>query len=468
MSNPPPADPSIPSSPVPAAPATGPTTRRNAIVVAVLLLAVVAMAVVVLLRRDDDSESSDEVLVGLVDGELVHVDADGDTVESFPVDLDVDVHPTLRVVGHHLVGVDGDEVVAIDARDGEVERYDGLDEVGDEQIVPVRGSRSLVAVGRSEGTNALLLLDVDRGTRVELAAEDDGFLLPAAVAVSPDGRRAAVSDIRAADADESPTSVVDLESADVTRVGGLVVGLTDDRVVTRQVQRPTDDEEPTATLHWFDHSGEPTAERSVDPATRMIVLPEGDVVLVDEDGVRRVREGDDEPEELGALDDSTVAEIDYVLPMLSGSRLLVHTGEDVVVLDSEGEELARVELTDPLGAAGLDPDARCVSFGVPGREGLVIDLETGEAIADGTAVVAGYSVGPDRCAVALEAGDGAVTLSGSDDPVTLPDDTVVLRVADDGRSLVAGGRDGTHLVRADGSATRLTSEPARFEYMVLG
>src|SRR5690606_33792042 len=134
------------------------------------------------------------------------------------------------------------------------------------------------------------------------------------------------------------------DSGDVTRVGGLVVGLTDDRVVTRQVRRPTDDEPPTATLHWFDHSGEPTADRPVDPATRIVVLPGDDVVLIDEDGLHLAREGDDEPEELAALDDRTVAEIDFVLPMLSGSRLLVYAGEEVVVLDTEGVELARVEL----------------------------------------------------------------------------------------------------------------------------
>ncbi|QGG94739.1 hypothetical protein [Actinomarinicola tropica] len=451
-----------------AGPATPPTDEgrpswRAPAVLAGLVALVIVVVIAAMLVVDGDDGDSEVALVGLVDGELVRYDDSGQVDEAIAVDVDEELLLTLRPVGRHFVGIDGDDVIAIDSRTGEVTRYDGLEGDDAGTVHAARGSSDVAVVGRVEGHPSLVLVDLARGERIAVQAEgDDALFLPTDVIVSPDGTIASVVDWGAGRGDTDPTTLVDLVSGDQTHLPGYTAGLTDDRAVQRVVPATGDDDEPDVALQFHEHDGDLVAEHPVDAAARGAVLPDGTVLLFGEDGVQRLAEGDDEPSPLDAPD---LGEIRFAAPMLDGSRVLVMVEDGVVLLDAEADELARATVAGGLAPARVDPDQRCAAFGFPGQDAVVIDLEAGDVLSDGSGVVAGYAIAEDRCAVVAE--DGRITTTGgdTDGKVALPEGGGVLAVAPDGRAVVVRTPDGIDLVTVDGATERLSTEQGWFAYM---
>lgn len=457
--------PTDPNEPAIAPTDEGRPSWRAPVVLAGLVALVVVIVIAAMLVLDGDDDGTDVTLVGLIGGELVHVDEQGEIVETFPLGADRDTEELVgfRPIGHHWVAAGDGEVVTIDARGGEVTRH-RVDIDGQIAVERVRGTRSVVSVGAPNGRPTLVLIDLDSGERVKVDADgDDAIFLPEMTVGSVDGDLVAAVDMRRGPNDD-PTHLVDMATGETTRLSGYPVGITDARVVQRTTDgAPSDD--PSVHLQFLDHSGEETSTVRIDLGDRPVSLSDGRVLLVAEDGVRLVEDGDSEPERVLSR---ALGEVRYAIPLLEDRRVLVSADDGtMLLLDADGEEIAELELAAPHGPSAVDPQHRCVALGFPGQEAAVVDLETGDLLSDGSARVAGYSLTADTCAVVLD--DGRVTtLDGEVDSIERPEATGVQAVSPDGRTIVVLDRDGSRLITADGETHTISSEPGRFAYIDLG
>lgn len=445
---------------------SAPSGRFGAIAIVALALLVVAGGAVayLLLRGDgDEAAATAETLVVLDEDELRHIGSDGEVAASFTLDLDTRALTNQILVGSHLVGILDGEVIAIDAADGGVLRFD-LPETADLVPTAVLGQTDLVAIGSPLGTNVLDVVDLRTGSRHHLAGPSGEalFTLDSLVA-SPDGSRVGVRDLRP-DA-EKPTVIVSLDDGDRLELPGYLAGLTDDRAITSEPQPDTSE----LLLRWFDEAGEETWRTNLERPDVAAAMPDGSVVFAVGGAFHRVREGGETPE---ILDGADLAPDDsrFILPVGSSGGMILLTSEEVRLLDGDATLLASGPAPDPWVYERSRTTERCLVIGPLSRPSVVFDLDRGEALTDGTVPVFAQSPGDGCTLVTGNVGDDEAeySVSGTDvSHITEPD----LRVSgvSSAGDIVAISEGGVVLLPADsaGEWVQISDGPVWHRFVAL-
>jgi hypothetical protein len=265
-----------------------------------------------------------------------------------------------------------------------------------------------LAVSTPSGGN-IVLVDGETGDTIDIGALA-GFTAPRffveTLRHDPDGKVFAV-----ADAVTFQTVLVRPGEDTPTYLPAQPVTVGDELAVTSQVvgQR--------SRVTLFD------GEKDI--ATVPIGLPAGgvidgeEVVIVTVDGdVVRFGDGDEEAEQIGSVSVPGGAAIRSVRPTADGSRLVVFGDVFEAVIDLTGETIFTTAFATTIESPTIEPDWRCLPIGSGSTYHSLIELETGEQLADLTGLeITGTSA--DGCTVmgargqATElAGDGGKTRLG--------------------------------------------------------
>lgn len=452
---------------------TSPATRtgiRSGTIGIVLLVLLVAAGIgaYVILTSDDSSDGATSTLVVLDGDEMRHIDGDGEMAASFDLGLDTDELSSRIVVGSHIVATLDDELIVIDAAEGEVRRFDLPDDGIQVGPTGILGQSGLVGVGSPAGGPQLDVIDLETGARHEMGAgSDDAMYVAQGLLASPDGTRVAATNLRSDP--ESPTMVLSLEDDEAIELPGYLAGLTDDRAITSEFKR----DEETALVRWFDTAGEVTWETSIDPPDSAMVMPDGALIAIIEGEFVRVSEGDEDHEELDGPDLEPGAARGLV-PVGTAGRMLLFTDSEVMLLDADAQTLATAATPRARSFAVNQSGRRCVTYGAIGTEAAVFDVESGEALVDGTEVVAAQSAA-DGCTLVIGDAEGreaqvvGADIDG-DTTIEIGEGELVTGVTDDGRHVTLRSRDGVFLVPSDGEGDRIeiASEPVWHQFIALG
>jgi hypothetical protein len=364
---------------------------RRMLVSSVAITAAVGVGLVAytLTKEEDDTvvavggDWSKAVLIDRTTGALTPVDSDGAPDDTLPgsgrvaaVHADGD---RLALVGTNQIAVTGlgdDEPTLVPFEPGStVTRLAVVDELW-------------LAVSQPSGGN-IVLVDGQTGETIDIGAVT-GISSPRffveTLRHDADGTVFAV-----ADAVNFQTVVVRPGQDEPLYLPAQPVTVGDGLAVTSQVvgQR--------SRVTLFDGEEERATVQMALPAGGVI---DGDgVVIVTVDGdVVRFGEGDEQPEQLGSVSVPGGATIKLVRPTADGSRLVVFGDVFEAVLDLSGETLFTTTFATAIEAPTIDPEWRCLPIGSGTTYHSLIELETGEQLADLTGVeVTGTSA--DGCSV---------------------------------------------------------------------
>ncbi len=310
-------------------------------------------------------------------------------------------------------------------------------------VVPIETETTLhLLVGDPAGGN-LLIVDVADGSVIdvaETAAPTVPKLFVESVRVSADGSTFAV-----ADAANFQTIVVGDEIEGAVFLADQPVAVGDGLVATSQVVNLQAD----------------VALVDLERTTRAIVpteLPRGGLIVDDElimvsvgGGMFRIGEGDQEAERIGTVAVPGGGTVAWARPADRGDRLVVAGTTFEAITDLDGRTLFTTTFANPVDVDRPRPRWRCLPVGGNGTYHSIVDLDSGEQLADLTGISL-TSTSADGCAVIGER-DGINELVDRDGTVQLG----TLRAATlspDGRALVwttTAGR--TDLVRINDDRT---------------
>lgn len=454
------ADPDSPSS-------STSTSRFGATGLVLLALLVVVGVIAYLLLRDDGggAGASAETLVVLDQGEMHHIGDDGEITASFDLDVDTEALSRVIVLGSHITAMTDDEVIVIDAVDGEVHRFELPEaEAGGLGPAPIVGQTSLVMIGSPAGTSVLDIIDLSDGTRHHLAgAGDDSIYTTDMVRSSPDGSRVGVSDFRAES--ETPTVILSLDDGERIQLPGFLAGLSDNRAITSEPQPDSQ----SLILRWFDESGEETWRTSFEPPDMATAMPDGSLVYIVDGTLHRLSEGNETPEVLDGPDLTSESRI-TILPVGSSGGMILATSEEALLLDRDAQTLASGPRPDPWVFDRTRTGRRCLALGLMSQPGLVFDLDSGETLTDGTVHVFAQSPG-DGCTLVtgqIDDDEAEYTVLGTDVVhVTEPD----IRVSgvSSGGQMVAMSQDGVFFLPTDdeGARIQIFDKPVWHQFITL-
>ncbi|TVR27335.1 MAG: hypothetical protein EA389_03460 [Ilumatobacter sp.] len=429
------------------------TARRVA--VGSVALAVLAVGAVVVLMvtagsGDDDTAVTSPgwnslVEVDRVSGDLVVLDRDGEEVTSAEgagrVTEVLGRADRLALIGSDqvaLVGLDGDDplVVPVDPASS---------------VIRHPSNRSFTIVVSPDVGGEIVIIDGTDGTATELGAragQSSPLLLPETLRVDRTGTRFAVGDGR-----NFQTIVVDADpEIEVGFFPGIPMAVSHQLVVTStNVGR-------TAELGFFDPDGDRLGLVTTERPIAGVLDGNRFVYVTEQARLLGVSIDDSSPTEIAELD---IGPVDDVRPALDGSRLLVSTGSQVIVVDLEGNIV--FEADGPLPMTPWDT-WRCLAVG--DGEPVIIDLESGDVVAELEPMPI-VNVSTDGCGVHQRDTDGhtiasatgtytprgtvrAVVLSpdGASAVVVATDGSAELVDLEDSRRLDLGTRRG-HLIFAD-------------------
>ena len=364
--------------------------------VIVTALAVAAAAIAIRGERDGDDggvTTWDAVaLISRVNGAVRVVDEDGEEIAT--------VRGTGRV---EAVYSSGDRLALVGATQIALVGLDGADPI----VVPIeQGSTvSRVATGRSftlvvspAASGNLLLIDATDGTQLDvgaLAEQTNPMLLADSIRADRDGTAFAIGDGR-----NFQTVVVRFGHTDATFFPDVPMAVADDLVVTSQTVGRS------AELGLFGADGERRA--SVASEERPIGgLIDGErFVFVSETGaIFEATPDDDSPRRLGVIALPTGDLVQSVWPALDGTRLVAAGSGFLAIVDLDGTTLFQTTFGAATATLTPTPTWRCVPVGGSGVFTSLVDLSTGDTVADlqGADVTA---VGADGCGVQLTGGGG--------------------------------------------------------------
>lgn len=388
--------------------------------------------------EDDTTVEWDALaLVDRVSGEIVVVDRDG--VEQHRIT------GTGRVAAVHAHGdrlaLVGTSTITLTGTTAEATPTVVPIERGS-VVVPIETTSTLhLLVGDPAGGN-LLIVDVDDGTVfdvAELAAPTVPKLFVETVRVSADGSTFAV-----ADANNFQTIVVGDAIEGAAFLADQPVAVGDELVATSQVVNLQAD----------------VALVDLERSTKAIVptqLPRGGVMHDDEltmvsadGGVYRIGEGDRDAEEIGSVAVPTGGRVGWALPADGGDRLVVAGTNFVAVVDLDGETLFTTTFASPVDITSPRPGWRCLPVGGGDTYHSVVELASGEQVAD-LAGVGVIDVAGDGCVVLGEsagirrviAGERVTELGQVRDARLAPDGRAVVWTTTTGVTQLVGIDDGT-------------------------
>jgi hypothetical protein len=310
-----------------------------------------------------------------------------------------------------------------------------------------------LAVSKATGGN-LLLIDGSTGTSydfAELSQQASPRFFVETLRFDSAGTRFAV-----ADATTFQTVVLDT-SADpplATMFAAQPLALDADHVVTSQVVG----QEADLTLNDYERTKLATVTGGL-PAGG--VLDGDDVVVASIDGVMsRFGEGDESAEHVGDIAVPSGGSIKSIHPTAGATRLVVLGGVFEAVVDLDGHTDFTTTFTAPVEEARIEPDWTCLPVGGDTTFHSIVELETGEQLADLTGVtVTGISA--DGCTVVgTRAGAAEVIGNGGSVPVGRVRSATL---APDGKAVVVQTTTGaTQLIPIDddwtlGAAVDLTA-----------
>lgn len=445
---------------------SSPTERFGTTGLILIALLLVGGVIAYLVLRDDgaDAGAGSETLVVLDGNEMHHIGADGEITASFDLGFDAQDLSGNQVVGSHIVTMLGNVVIAINAADGEVQRFNVPEGRG---LAPatIAGQTSLVALGSPSGTNVLDVIDLRDGSRHRLAAgSGDAMYTIDMVRASPDGSMIGVTDVRAES--DTPSVVMSIDDGERIELPGFLAGLSNDRAITSEHQP----DQGVLLIRWFDQDGEETASATIEPPDAATAMPDGSVVFITDGAMHRLAEGDDTPQDLEG------PELDpdqrpMVLPVGTDGRIILTAGDEVFLLDREGQVLASDPAPYPWWFDRSRTNSRCLALGYVGQPGLVLNLEAGEAVTDGNAAVFAQSPGDGCTLVTGEQSDDVIeyTVTGSDtvhvdDPGMRPSG-----VSSEGL-VVAMNSDGVFFLPSEehGEPLRIYENPAWNRFIAVG
>jgi hypothetical protein len=373
--------------------------------VVVTALAVAAAAIAIRDGRDDGGGTATTwnavALISRVNGAVRVLDQDGEEITTIRGTGRVEaVHAggdRLALVGPTqiaLVGIDGDEPLVVPIDQGST-------------VSRVATSRSFTLLVAPPATGNLTLIDATDGTQLdvgELAEQTNPMLLADSIRADHDGTAFAIGDGR-----NFQTVVVRFGRADAAFFPDVPMAVADDLVVTSQTVGPS------AELGFFDAAGERRA--SVASEERPIGgLIDGDefVFVTNTGAIFAATDDDDSPRRLGVIELPAGDIVQSVWPALDGTRLVAAGSGFMAIVDLSGTTLFQTTFTTATATLTPTPTWRCVPVGGSGVFTSLVDLGTGDTVADlrGADVTA---VSSDGCGVQLtrEGGRSLVTPSGS-------------------------------------------------------
>ena len=175
------------------------------------------------------------------------------------------------------------------------------------------------------------------------------------------------------------------------------------------------------------------------PAGSIGVLHDDRLTMVAVGGeVYRIESGNDTAERLGAVAVPAGAAIEWVAPTGGGERLAVGGATFVAVVDLDGRTLFTTTFSAAVDPTPPEPTWTCFPVGGPGGYHSIIDLESGEQLADLAALDGVAGVSADGCRVlghvsadaVLIGPDGTADIGDSDRIVLGPDGATIVRVLD--------------------------------------
>ncbi|MGH9134917.1 MAG: hypothetical protein ACRDZZ_13340 [Ilumatobacteraceae bacterium] len=383
--------------------------RRAMVAGTAVVVTAVAVAVAVIAIRGERGDGGGPraptwdaiALVNQVNGAVRVVGDDGDEITTVRGTGRVEaVHAggdRLALVGATqiaLVGIAGDEPIVIP-----IERGSTVSRIG------TSGSFTL-AVAPAAGGN-LTLIDAADGTQLDVgqvAEQTSPMLLAGSIRPDAEGRAFAIGDGR-----NFQTVVVRFGRDDATFFPDVPMAVADDLVVTSQTVGSS------AELGLFGADGERRA--SIASEQRPIGgLIAGDrfVYVSDAGAIFAVTAGSDAPRRLGAIALPPGETVQSVAPALDANRLVVAGAQFQAIVDLDGAILFQTTFASTTEPVTPALRWRCLPVGGSGVFTSLVDLESGETLADlqGGDVTA---VSGDGCGVqvARDGGRSIVTGSGS-------------------------------------------------------
>ncbi|HWM19364.1 MAG TPA: hypothetical protein VNO51_06740 [Ilumatobacteraceae bacterium] len=350
---------------------------RRAIVAgaAVVVTAVAVAAAVIAIRGEQEGDErgvttwNAVALVSRVNGAVRVVDEDGEEIAT--------VRGTGRV---DAVFTSGDRMALVGATQIALVGLDGADPI----VVPIEQgstvsrvatSRSFTLVVSPAASGNLTLIDATDGTQLDvgaLAEQTNPMLLADSIRADSDGTAFAIGDGR-----NFQTVVVRFGQTDATFFPDVPMAVADDLIVTSQTVGRS------AELGLFGADGERRA--SVASEERPIGgLVDGErFVFVSETGaIFEATADDDSPRRLGVIALPTGDVVQSVWPALDGTRFVAAGGGFLAIVDLDGTTLFQTTFTTATATLTPTPTWRCVPVGGSGVFTSLVDLRTGDTVAD--------------------------------------------------------------------------------------
>ena len=301
-------------------------------------------------------------------------------------------------------------------------------------VGPVAGGDvTYLAVGTTTGGN-VIVLDPAAATAYDIGALVAGTL-PSTPAMRVDTLRTNRdgSIIAVADVTNFQTIVVQPDTTVPVFLPDQPVAAGDDLVATSQTVGTQAD----VALVALDGSTKASVPTEIPVGG---VFDDDRFVFVSIDGgVFGVEPGDDEADQIGVISIPVDGTIAWARPASDGRRLVVTSETFEAVVDLDGETLFSTTFAGPVEAVAPDPDWACLPVGGTGGSHSIIDLDTGEQLADLTGLTItgvadhGCAVLADRNGIAsVVTGDGVAVLGRVTSSLIGPDGRSVVRTTADG------------------------------------
>ncbi len=379
--------------------------------VVVTALAVAAAAIAIRGESDDGGDAATTwnavALVSRVNGAVRVLDEDGEEITTIRGTGRVEaVHASgarLALVGATqiaLVGIDGDEPIVVPIEQGST-------------VSRVATGGSFTLVVSPAVTGNLTLIDASDGTQLdvgELAEQTNPMLLVDSIRADTDGTAFAIGDGR-----NFQTVVVRFGRTDAAFFPDVPMAVADDLVVTSQTVGPS------AELGFFDSEGARLASIASEERPIGGLLDGSRFVFVSDTGaIFAATADDDSARRLGVIALPQGDVVQSVWSALDGTRLVVAGSGFLAIVDLDGTTLFQTTFTTPTATLTPTPTWRCVPVGGSGVFTSLVDLGTGETVADLQAADV-TTVSGDGCGVQLTSDRGR--------SVVTPSDTMVLPAA---------------------------------------